>query len=603
MPFAVAPLRSAAFPGGLGALLGVHPHTYPSFSSILWSGKFTEFYCQNNGNNVNSGSDTNASAKYTSTNGNWSTTTIQYIPTDGSTPQGTVNPGDFVSIYLDGATTAVFIARVESVAPGVNGAITLKSGYSAGTPPSTGATGRSIKCGGAWKGPSGANGFPLTIPIDALVGAEGYQPRMNFKNDQIYSLTAAITLGGGATQETINYQGFAVTPGDGGRAIFDWGGLAVNGIFFPNANSTFSCALYVDLELRNTGSVNTLAIGGGIFWRCCFHDSGQQLFQVSSAAFFYECEFYRGNINAISNSGFITNAGATFVRCYFHDPGANPPAPFLAITCFCVDCIFDTNSYCAFRIFDANQNSSYGNFFNCTFYKCGSVISMEGNTTFGRRLFGANNLVVNCGAFIAYAGNLQTPQTGWQMTFFNTAFFGLQGPVFPVINNLRGAFQSIGEIHLSSNPLVSPDTGDFRPANSGIIGAGRGNFLQTGLGKTGTFSYPDVGAVQAGAGTVANLDASVLTLLDGYVSQAYSSRQDFNQSFAIGLVSGSLPPGLFMTQPAPTAWQVAGTPTTVGSYSAVFAASNPLTGSSAVFTINITVFASANVGTSGIGGI
>jgi len=50
---------------------------------------------QNGGNNVNAGSTTNNTAAYTSTNGNWSTVTNKFTPTDGSTPASSVNVGEF----------------------------------------------------------------------------------------------------------------------------------------------------------------------------------------------------------------------------------------------------------------------------------------------------------------------------------------------------------------------------------------------------------------------------------------------------------------------------------------------------------------------------
>src|SRR5690348_12581987 len=112
---------------------------------------FTEFYCDPvNGLDINAGSTT-AAATHTATNSNWSTATKIYTPTDGSTPTTYVNVGDWVSIYVDGATTAVFVARVTAVAAGVNGGITVAGTTGAagtmGTAPTTSATGRSLTVG------------------------------------------------------------------------------------------------------------------------------------------------------------------------------------------------------------------------------------------------------------------------------------------------------------------------------------------------------------------------------------------------------------------------------------------------------------------------
>lgn len=120
-----------------------------------------EFYIQAGGSFLNSGSTTSNSAAYTSTNGNWSTVTNQFIPTDGSTPASTVNVGDYASIYLDAAAAAVCIVRVTAVAAGVNGAITVSSTIKAGTVPVTGTTGRSINVGGAQKIPTTGDLGPM----------------------------------------------------------------------------------------------------------------------------------------------------------------------------------------------------------------------------------------------------------------------------------------------------------------------------------------------------------------------------------------------------------------------------------------------------------
>lgn len=118
---------------------------------------FTEFYISTLGSNTNSGSSNNANASFTSTNGNWQGLGISnFRPTDGQNPSGNVSVGAFASIYLDGAAESVYIARITAVQNAANGNITVSVGNSAGTPPTNGATGRSCKVGGAWKGPINA---------------------------------------------------------------------------------------------------------------------------------------------------------------------------------------------------------------------------------------------------------------------------------------------------------------------------------------------------------------------------------------------------------------------------------------------------------------
>lgn len=141
-------------------------------------GTYTQFYAQSGGSVMNGGSDNGNSAAYTSTNGNWDGTSI-FTPTDSSTPASSVTVGQFASVYVDGATTPVYFARVTAVAAGVNGAITLSTTSKSGAAPSSSATGRSIKVGGAWGLPSAATSFPIVLSQDLPVSRTraGISPR------------------------------------------------------------------------------------------------------------------------------------------------------------------------------------------------------------------------------------------------------------------------------------------------------------------------------------------------------------------------------------------------------------------------------------------
>jgi hypothetical protein len=57
-------------------------------------------------------------------------------------------------------------------------------------------------------------------------------------------------------------------------------------------------------------------------------------------------------------------------------------------------------------------------------------------------------------------------------------------------------------------------------------------------------------------------------LPDGFVGQSYSITEDFDDTAIVTLVSGSLPPGLTLTQPAPPplSFTISGTPTLTGVY-------------------------------------
>jgi hypothetical protein len=110
---------------------------------------FTEFYCDASaGANVNAG-DLTANGVVTSTNGDWGNATANRFTAASGTPFSGVSVGDFASVYLDGATIAVYIARVTAVNGG-GASLDLSTTAISGTAPATGATGRSCTTGGAW---------------------------------------------------------------------------------------------------------------------------------------------------------------------------------------------------------------------------------------------------------------------------------------------------------------------------------------------------------------------------------------------------------------------------------------------------------------------
>lgn len=118
---------------------------------------FTEFYISTLGSNLNSGSSNSTNAQFTSTNGNWQAGGIaNFRIRDAQNPTGNVNVGDFASIYNDGAAEAVYIVRITAVQNATNGNISVSLGNSAGTAPTNATSGRTIKVGGAWKGPTNA---------------------------------------------------------------------------------------------------------------------------------------------------------------------------------------------------------------------------------------------------------------------------------------------------------------------------------------------------------------------------------------------------------------------------------------------------------------
>src|SRR5437763_1304956 len=105
---------------------------------------FTEFYCDAaSGAQINAGDNKTV---VTSTNGDWGNAAANRFTAASGTPFSGVSVGDFASVYLDGATTAVYIARVTAVNGG-GASLDLSSTAKCGTAPTTGATGRSCTVG------------------------------------------------------------------------------------------------------------------------------------------------------------------------------------------------------------------------------------------------------------------------------------------------------------------------------------------------------------------------------------------------------------------------------------------------------------------------
>src|SRR5881394_2778989 len=332
---------------------------------------FTEFYCQSGGSNLNSGSDTSNTAKYTSTNGNWSTVTDVFTPTDGTNPvTAGVAVGDFASIYIDGATVGVFIGLITAVTNAVNGPITISTTSRAGTAPVTSTTTRTIKVGGACKGPNAGQGYQISLNgLGSLKDASGHTPRFNLKNDATYSITTGITVVG----TVLWIQGYSTTPGDKGRAIIDGG----TSLITPLALGTSNVA--ADLIVQNngsSGSANGINVGQqNAIIRCVVHNVRGAGFNVTNTfSTLIECEAYSCNqSNTVGSGGFVASSETTFINCISHDNTGSNNDGFTTVTnasaVSFIRCISDSNGRPGFSILIGISGFT---FFNCDSYNNGT---------------------------------------------------------------------------------------------------------------------------------------------------------------------------------------------------------------------------------------
>lgn len=465
---------------------------------------FVDFFCNaSTGANINSGSDA-GTVTYTSTNGNWSTSTNIFIPTDGTNPVSAgVVVGQYASIYVDGATLAVFIAKITAVTNAANGPITVSSSLRAGSVPTTSVTGRSIKVGGAWKGPNAASGFPLDLTVLPSLVAATDRMCVNLKNNASYVMTAGITETG---SQNCQVQGYTTTVRDGGKAIIDGGTSGASySILTTSASVGWS---HIDLIFQNNGASGSTAMvvtGASVsFIRCVFSGGrGGGLSPSALGAIIIECEAFGNNLsNTASIGGFI--GGGDYVRCISHDnTGSNTAGFFFAGASSATNyynCIADTNGGIGFSV---SNTGGTVHLHNCDSYN---------NTSDGLKA------TANKGTFFAENCNF-VKNGGWGMNFA-TSFAATQfiyncgfgsGSQANTSGTTTGIYsgQEISSITYASGvtPWFDPANGDFRINLLAANFTGRGAFTETAASYAGTVGYPDVGAAQSktgGGGTFSN---------------------------------------------------------------------------------------------------
>ncbi len=554
---------------------------------------FTEYYTQSNGSNLNAGSDQNSSAKFTSTNGNWSTVTNIFTPTDGTNPVSAgVNPNDFASIYIDGATVGVFITRITAVVDAANGPITVSSTAVAGTAPVTSATARTIKVGGAWLGPNAASGFPFTLTnIGTNKNILGNRVRVNMKNDADYSLTSVVAYDSGAGLTT---QGYTTLVGDGGKAT--WNGGTSTGAIISSPGGSHN--QFVDLIFKTSigSGTSDLVIANIIStWiRCVFTGSRQKGLSFTAAACSaIECEAYSCNqANTASMGAFHATGLATYLRCIAHDNTTSNTSGFHCTTAplQMIECISVRNGKNGVTfVFSAQQGVCM--VANSDFYNnSGDAINYNGVNPIHVENC---NFVLNGGAGINNIGILFI--SGW--SYNNT--YGSNGR-----NDTLGNIIEVGKLTYPAGitPYRDPVNLKFDIVLATCISSGRGAFTITQAAMGPTIGYPDTGAAQSNSVTTSPAWAGGDFILPaGYVSHAYPQYQwAFTVNTSFSLLSGSLPTGLALIAVSSTTASIAGTPTVVGTYDFVLRATIGTSTGDATF--HITVLADPDEGAGGVGG-
>jgi hypothetical protein len=470
---------------------------------------YTEFTVRSGGSNLYAGTlDGSAEAATTPlvtyTNGGWNSGTGVFTPASGDPSAAGVAVGNFVSVYADGASApAVFVGRVTAVS---STTITVSTTAKSGTAPTTSATGRTLVVGGAWAGPSGTSGFPLTFVAGTLTDSSGNVPRVNYKNDQTYSLTAAVTS---SVVGPVYHQGYTSTFGDLGRATVDGG---TSGSGYTPVTLSGSYIYLKDFILQNNGnSSNTtwLAVSGVacLFERvtvCNCRGSGVNA--TGSQAVFIECEAYACNAsNASSRGGFRAGADqTTFLRCVARDnTGSNGIGFLVSATggATCVDCVADTNGSHGFSYAFGNGGafagcSSYGNGGAGLSVSVAATVLAEScvfanNTTYGIVVSAGYVRALNC----AFRSNTSGETSGivdatGSVTLTAAPFTDAANRDFS-LNNTAGGGAACRGTGRGTFPPSDPTVGypDIGAAQSQSSGSGNTGLLLGGLGQTGMGAF------------------------------------------------------------------------------------------------------------------
>lgn len=454
-------------------------------------GAYTEFCCRSGGSNLSAGSRNGGSTEpgtspdFTYASGTWVNATGVFTLASGNPVTDGVAVGDFASVFPDAATVTPFVGRVTARdATTISVSLTAK----AGTAPPDGTTNTTLRIGGAWKGPNGAVNFPFGFIENTLTNSSGDFPRINFKNDASFTVSAAVAH---ANAGPTRWMGYTTTYGDGGKWTLDANGGNFVILTLSGANNSFIDAIITN---NATGSVSGFTVSGAecLITRTVVNTVRNSGFVVSGTdCQLKECEAYGCNTgNSASHAGFTfsTNTGIRAIRCISHD---NLNQGFRTTVASIYErCVADTNTADGF--FLSTNNS--GTLQNCDAYNNGgdgvdlgngtaAIFTLEScnfvkNGGWGINGSGAgsrNGSVVKCGFGSGTQVNTSGDATGLSAMFFDTA-----------VDKIVYA--------ADSTPWMDPANGDFRVSLAAAKGTGRGGFTQTQTGYSGTTSAPNIGA-------------------------------------------------------------------------------------------------------------
>lgn len=455
---------------------------------------FTNFCCRSGGSNLNAGTRTGnttepgTSADFTYSLGAWVNATRTFTVASGNPSTDGVAAGDYVALDTTGSAPATFGGRVSSVTATT---IVVSSTANWGTNPANGTY--TLRVGGAWQGPNGTSGFPLSQGMSNATNATGDLCRINLKNDQTYSITAAISL---ATQ-CVSVHGYSSSYGDLGRATID-GGTSGSSYVLVTFGASTPPVWYDSLVFSNNGATGSAAglsnaASAVQLTRSVVANVRGHGITNSLGLMLHEVEVYGANqSNTASTSGLNSTGRVTCVRCILHDnTGSNTRGATVTGTAAFLGCIFDSNGQHGL-VFGATNG---GVISGCDFYKNAG----DGLNSTAMVVVENCNFLKNGDTASEYGVNA----SGVYMLLMNNGFGSGTQANSGGQTNLVSAIE-VGSITYATDvtPWTDPANGDFRINLSAAKGTGRGNFTQTAASYAGSVAFPDVGSNQTNSGAV-----------------------------------------------------------------------------------------------------
>jgi hypothetical protein len=448
---------------------------------------------QTTGNDLNAGSTNADTAVYTSTGGNFDGVSV-FTPTDGSTPANSVNVGDYADVYNTGDTTARYVAKVATVAAGVNGAITLDTTIVYGTVPTSNNGSRNIKTGGAWAS------LAVVSPLFASV-AVPQSTRINVKAGTYANTSTGRTFGSpGTATKPIWWRGYKTSIGDQDTNNTATAATDIPSFTFTTGQVTISGAHQIWSNLDIASACTT---AGGAINVTGAENTFYGVRIVNSAANANSKAITLNGVLSLSMTRCYLKATTTANQCVNTAAGAASATLSACVitggivgfnastnTCNLYQCIFDSQAG------DAVQCASAGNVYmvNCSVYKpTGNGVSFTGTI--------AASWIVNC--------YFSTVNQASKAAINNTS--GTNTDLIRCVGNAYynctanttglGDFPEIlGNGTLAYEAFRNPGSQDFTIIPVGQMIGVPGGFENVSLYK----GYLDVGAVQSQRGAVIN---------------------------------------------------------------------------------------------------